>query len=178
MPCKTQIEQKNSFSQLTVTSSAEAPTPPTNHQYFCRKVNNNSSNHSEFIRLAWNNMASIKSARELSRKTNEAAKDYYQLTFIEDVNEDEEEVFGGESSELNDSVHNSKFTFDDDEAWLGSRKKSEILDSVDDFSTAEINMFERTSARKDKIGDSKPSKIRSDKQTVIGLFVSQASNDS
>merc|ERR1712179_392363 len=120
MPCKTQIEQKNSFSQLTVTSSA--PTPPTNHQYFCRKVNNNnSSNHSEFIRLAWNNMASIKSARELSRKTNEAAKNYYKLTFIEDVNED------------------------DDEAWLGSRKKSEILDSVDDSSTAEINMFERAS---------------------------------
>ena len=94
------------------------------------------------------------------------------------MNKDEEEVFGGESSEENDSVHNSKFTFDDDEAWLGSRKKSEILDSVDDFSTAEINMFKRISARKEKVDDSKPSKIRSDKQSVIGLIVSQAAYDS
>merc|ERR1711936_1453367 len=92
------------------------------------KENHNSIVHSEFITLAWKNMASIKSARKLSRETNQAAKNYYQLTFIDDMNEEDEEVVVGESNdnqhnEDNDSVHNSKFAFDELHFKLFPRQK-------------------------------------------------------
>merc|ERR1712179_818301 len=116
MPCKTSSMQKNSFSQLTAPSSTSVGVPiPTNHQHFCGKENQSSIVHSEFISLAWNNMAYITSARKLSRETNQAAKNYYQLTFIDDMNEDDEEVVGCESNdnqhnEENDSIPNSLST--------------------------------------------------------------------
>ena len=189
MSCKTPpIKQKNSFSSmLSVPSNASAGIP-THHQHLCRVVNcyNNIHSCSEYISLAWNNLASIKSARKLSRASNQAAKNYYQLTFIDDdMSEDEDKNIDGESCcdiqhvEENDSVHNSKFTFDDDDAWLGSRKRQETRENVDDHFTvaAKIDMFEKASVRKDEVNDIKLSnnKVLREKQNVIGLFKSQAS---
>ena len=184
MPCKTPpSKQKNSFSSmLSVPSNASAGIL-AHHQHFCRGVNYNII-HSEYISLAWNNMASIKSARKLSRAANQAAKKYYQLTFIDDMSEDEEKTIDGENCDIqhveeNDSVHNSKFTFDDDDAWLGSRKRPETHDNVDDYSTvaAQIDMFEKASVRKEEVNDNKISKnkVSREKQNVIGLFMSQVS---
>merc|ERR1712098_577661 len=100
---------------------------------------------------------------------------------------EEKNIDGGESwcdiqqVEENDSVHNSKFTFDDDDAWLGSRKRQETHDNVDDHyhSTvaAKIDIFEKASVRKDEVNDNELSnnKVLREKQNVIGLFKSQAS---
>jgi len=165
MTVQTPNKQRNSFAPLC--NSSMLPAFNIHEQ---RGVGIHSNDiHSEYISLAWHNMASIKSARKLSREANRNAKQYYTLAFLDD--EDPEEHSRGvqntevkeedntAESEENDSVHNSKFAFDDDEAWLGSRKKSFIAEITE-------------SGRKDEL-DAKPRKVAA-KANVIGLFLSQS----
>ena len=163
--------QKNSFATLSVPSSKI----PTTTKHSMVMGNYSNGNHSEYISLAWQNMASIKSARKVSREANKAAKQYYTFTFIDDLESEEEEELGGRANDIgdlleeDDSVHNSKFAFDDDEAWLGSRKKPE----VDDIINSNKN-FEP----KGEVVQEKPNlkKAVTGKANVIGIFMSQQSS--
>ena len=165
--------QKNSFATLSVPSSKIHTT--TKHSMVMGNYSN--GNHSEYISLAWQNMASIKSARKISREANKAAKQYYTFTFIDDLESEEDEELGGRLNDIreatvgdqledDDSVHNSKFAFDDDEAWLGSRKKPEVDDIINN---------NKTSEPKCEVVQIKPNanKAATGKANVIGIFMSQ-----
>ena len=84
------------------------------------------------------NEATLRSARKLSVAANKAARNYYNLTFIDDDNDESEEEFKVNPAEetLNatsiedESINNSKFAFEDDEAWLGSRKTSKVDEDI------------------------------------------------
>jgi len=162
MPVQTPNKQRNSFAPLCNSTLLAA-----SNKQEQREVGNNPNDiHSEYISLAWHNMASIKSARKLSRECNRNAKQFYTLAYFDD--EDPEEQARGNipinevteednTAESEDSVHNSKFAFDDDEAWLGSRKKSFIAEN----------------GKEDEL-EAKPSKAAPAKANVIGLFLSQS----
>jgi hypothetical protein len=170
--------QKSSFAPLSVADSSNYGISSATDK---TSTTSNLPNHhfSEYISLAWQNMASIKSARKVSREANKAAKQYYTFTFIDDLDSDNEDILekaeSGENVfdslpkkdhvelEEDESIYNSKFAFDDEEAWLGSRNKPEIEDIIN-------NNDEKASVDNAK---SKPAGTA--KTNVIGVFVSQSS---
>ena len=84
------------------------------------------------------NEAALRSARNLSVATNKAASNYYSFTFIDDENDSFEEDLQLNRAEetLNatsieeKSINNSKFAFEDDEAWLGSRRTPKLDEDI------------------------------------------------
>jgi len=165
MPVQTPNKQRNSFAPLCNSTLLAASNKQEQTEVEVG-VNPNDI-HSEYISLAWHNMASIKSARKLSRDCNRNAKQFYTLAYFDDedpeehargINQISEVAEGDNTAESEDSVHNSRFAFDDDEAWLGSRKKSFIAED-----------------RKEDELETKPSKAATAKKgNVIGLFLSQS----
>eukprot|EP00092_Neocalanus_flemingeri_P011737 GFUD01012656.1.p1 GENE.GFUD01012656.1~~GFUD01012656.1.p1 ORF type:complete len:178 (-),score=57.22 GFUD01012656.1:101-634(-) len=164
-------QQKSSFASLTnsgpgygINSATGKPSCSTSNAHSEYHAPSEYHAHSEYLTLAWQNMASITNARNVSREANQKAKQYYTFTFIDDL---EEDVAGtgdtiGEDNELDEdeSAYNSKFSFEDEEAWLGTRKKANIEDILNNNEKAlEDNL------------QTKPAK-----PNVIGMIVSQSAN--
>ena len=156
--------QKSSFAQLSNPSGGYGITSATDKNSTVGLGNYSNNTQNEYICLAWQNMASITSARKISREANKKAKQYYTFTFIDNLDEEKE---AGDISEddveldEDESAYNSKFSFDDDEeAWLGTRKKCNVEDIIN-------NNDEKTSEDYNIDLQTKPPPS---KQNVIGVF--------
>eukprot|EP00091_Calanus_sinicus_P015175 TRINITY_DN3311_c0_g1_i3.p1 TRINITY_DN3311_c0_g1~~TRINITY_DN3311_c0_g1_i3.p1 ORF type:complete len:150 (-),score=52.93 TRINITY_DN3311_c0_g1_i3:41-445(-) len=130
-------------------------------------------------------MASIKSARKVSREANKAAKQYYTFTFIDNLDSDDDDDLdrvenSEEARELlplkdhgeleeDESIYNSKFAFDDEEAWLGSRNKPELEDIIN-------NNNQKASVENTSTDTAKCDLTGTTKKNVIEVFVSQSSH--
>ena len=173
--------QKSSFAPLVTDSANYGISSATDKPSM---VGNFPNNHfSEYISLAWQNMASIKSARKVSREANKAAKQYYTFTFIDNLDSEDEDILDrvehsekvGDSLpiknhvelEEDESIYNSKFAFDDEEAWLGSRNKPEVEDIMN-------NNDEKAVVEKANTETAKSNPAGTGKKNVIGVFVSQS----
>eukprot|EP00091_Calanus_sinicus_P015174 TRINITY_DN3311_c0_g1_i1.p1 TRINITY_DN3311_c0_g1~~TRINITY_DN3311_c0_g1_i1.p1 ORF type:complete len:142 (-),score=47.95 TRINITY_DN3311_c0_g1_i1:264-635(-) len=83
-------QQKSSFAPLSVPVGASYGISSATDK--TSTVGNFPNHHfSEYISLAWQNMASIKSARKVSREANKAAKQYYTFTFIDNLDSEDDD---------------------------------------------------------------------------------------
>ena len=169
-------QQKSSFAPLSIPGGATYGISSATDKQCTMGIYSNNT-RSEYISLAWQNMATMKSARKVSREANKKAKQYYSFTFIDDLDEDKVENGGmvedceefadamiRDDVELDEdeSVYNSKFAFDDEEAWLGTRKKLEVEDI--------LNNNDEKASVKNNIVQTKPGMS---KQNVTGVLISQ-----
>ena len=90
------------------------------------------------LKMKMLNEAALRSARKVIVEANKKARNYYNLTFIDDDNDESKEELKVNPAEdtlnatsiENESINNSKFAFEDDEGWLGSRKPSKVDEDI------------------------------------------------